>query len=131
MTPYNPMSAAGRNTFSRRARSAALRAARSVVERLDRRFGDGPPGTKRRQDSPDGPLAVYESLYDAHAESEGDLTVVGDITLGRVELEILQQHGLQPDHTLLDFGCGIGRLACEVVPWLGPAMPTSEPIYRS
>ena len=31
---------------------------------------------------------------------------------------MLQMEGLKPDSTLVDFGCGTGRLAVHVIPWL-------------
>ncbi len=39
--------------------------------------------------------------------------------LGEVEKQLLIQCGLAPDHTLLDVGCGSGRLAKALVPYLG------------
>jgi SAM-dependent methyltransferase len=37
---------------------------------------------------------------------------------GRIELGVLEMEGLQPTHTLVDFGCGNGRLAVKVIPRL-------------
>jgi SAM-dependent methyltransferase len=37
---------------------------------------------------------------------------------GRMQLEFLKERGLKPEHFLLDFGCGTGRLACKAVPYL-------------
>ena len=64
--------------------------------------------------------ATYESLYEAHARSTGDEGVGGgdyDV-MGEVELDVLRAEGLQPTSTLLDFGCGNGRLAVHAVPYL-------------
>lgn len=107
---HQHMGGADRDTFSRIARSAGLRVARLVAARLESN-GARRPGAK-----PD----IYESLYEAHAREQEDNTVVGDLSLAPIEHEIVQEHGLKPDQTLVDLGCGIGRLACEVVPWLEP-----------
>ncbi len=64
--------------------------------------------------------ATYESLYEAHARSTGDDGVGGgdyDV-MGVIELDVLRAEGLQPTSTLLDFGCGNGRLAVHAVPYL-------------
>lgn len=61
---------------------------------------------------------IYEALYESHATAHADETVVGGLHLGPVELEILVDQGLRPNHTLVDLGCGIGRLACEVAGWM-------------
>ena len=37
---------------------------------------------------------------------------------GLIELSVLEMEGLQPTHTLVDFGCGNGRLAVKVIPKL-------------
>ncbi len=64
---------------------------------------------------------TYHDLYEAHAraidlhESIGG----GDYDLiGRVELGALVAAGLQPGNSLVDFGCGNGRLALHAVPYL-------------
>lgn len=63
---------------------------------------------------------VYEKLYDAHASIHSDLTVVGEgiEKFGLLELAILQKEGLAPTDTLVDLGCGIGRLAAKAAPFL-------------
>jgi cyclopropane fatty-acyl-phospholipid synthase-like methyltransferase len=62
----------------------------------------------------------YETLYEAHAQSTGDDGIGGGEyhTMGEIELDILRGEGLQPTSTLLDFGCGNGRLAVHAVPYL-------------
>jgi ubiquinone/menaquinone biosynthesis C-methylase UbiE len=64
---------------------------------------------------------TYEKLYDSCAQknTSDDAVGTGDFDLvGRIELNLLQMEGLQPDHTLLDLGCGVGRLAVHVIPTL-------------
>jgi SAM-dependent methyltransferase len=64
----------------------------------------------------------YKALYEAWATEPGDFRTSiggGDFDLvGRVELAILKREGLQPTSALLDFGCGVGRLALHVLPYL-------------
>lgn len=40
--------------------------------------------------------------------------------IGRLQLALLQTHGLQPHHQLLDIGAGSLRLGCKAVPYLDP-----------
>jgi len=64
---------------------------------------------------------TYEKLYDSYARTDtsDDVVGTGDFDLiGRIELNLLQMEGLQPDHTLVDLGCGVGRLAVHVIPTL-------------
>ena len=64
---------------------------------------------------------TYENLYESYArEVQTDFAVGhGDFeVIGRTELTLLQMEGLQPEHTLVDLGCGIGRLAVHVIPIL-------------
>lgn len=63
---------------------------------------------------------TYASLYEQHARSTGDDGVGGgdyDV-MGEIELDVLRGEGLLPSSTLLDFGCGNGRLAVHAVPHL-------------
>ncbi len=64
--------------------------------------------------------ATYESLYESHARAEGDDGVgSGDYdVIGEIEFDVLRAYGLEPSSTLLDFGCGNGRLGIHVVPFL-------------
>jgi ubiquinone/menaquinone biosynthesis C-methylase UbiE len=64
---------------------------------------------------------TYEGLYESHAQEVKIDQVIGggDFDLiGRIELDLLKMEGLQPEHTLVDLGCGIGRLAVHVIPTL-------------
>lgn len=62
----------------------------------------------------------YEDLYEHHARSEGDDGVgSGDYDIvGEIEFDVLRAVGLESSSTLLDFGCGNGRLGVHVVPYL-------------
>ena len=64
---------------------------------------------------------TYENLYESYArEVQADQVVGhGDFELsGRTQHALLQMEGLQPSHTLVDLGCGVGRLAVHVIPAL-------------
>lgn len=66
----------------------------------------------------------YEAVgfYDAAIAAGRHRDVVGgrwDET-GRVQMEILQEAGLRPEHHLLDIGAGSLRLGCKAVPYLEP-----------
>jgi ubiquinone/menaquinone biosynthesis C-methylase UbiE len=67
------------------------------------------------------PSNIYEQLYETHSLASSDSDAVGtgpwDI-IGRLELAVLQQAGLRSSSTLVDFGCGTGRLAVHAVPAL-------------
>jgi SAM-dependent methyltransferase len=62
----------------------------------------------------------YGELYEDHARATGDDGVGGgdyDV-MGEIELDVLRAEGLAPTSTLLDFGCGNGRLAVHAAPYL-------------
>ncbi len=67
------------------------------------------------------PENLYEELYgrpggsspDDSASGEGDFRLIG-----RIELSLLFMEGLQRSDTVVDFGCGSGRLATHLVPAL-------------
>lgn len=64
---------------------------------------------------------TYEQLYESHAREVklDDVIGHGDFELiGRIELDLLKMEGLRPEHTLVDLGCGVGRLAVHVIPTL-------------
>jgi ubiquinone/menaquinone biosynthesis C-methylase UbiE len=63
----------------------------------------------------------YETLYEDHARelSPGSSIGNGDFDLiGRLELALLTEAGMTATSTLVDFGCGTGRLAVHAVPAL-------------
>ena len=64
---------------------------------------------------------TYEQLYESQARETNIDEVIGhgDFELiGRIELALLKMEGLQPEHTLVDLGCGVGRLAVHAIPTL-------------
>ena len=68
------------------------------------------------------PWRSYEALYEHHARKIRPTQSVGggDYELiGRWELGVLLMEGLNPNDTLVDLGCGTGRLAVHVIPRLG------------
>lgn len=64
----------------------------------------------------------YAKLYEKHAAHAVDPKAsIGDgdfDSVGRTELAILKREGLTPNDALLDFGCGVGRLALHAIPYL-------------
>jgi ubiquinone/menaquinone biosynthesis C-methylase UbiE len=63
-------------------------------------------------------LGLYAARYERHARRHRGPTSVGGETfelVGLLELGLLQMEGLKPDHTLVDIGCGVGRLAQFVI----------------
>jgi ubiquinone/menaquinone biosynthesis C-methylase UbiE len=81
--------------------------------RVGRRVVDGHP--------PWPPANLYEQLYEIHSLASSDADAVGRgsfDTIGKAELAVLRREGLQPTHTLVDFGCGTGRLAIHAIPAL-------------
>jgi SAM-dependent methyltransferase len=64
---------------------------------------------------------VYQRLYERVAQEFPPTASIGDgdyDLIGRIEMSALLAAGLEPHHTLVDFGCGTGRLAIHVVPRL-------------
>ena len=63
----------------------------------------------------------YSTLYEDHAKTADPAASIGDgdfEAVGRLELAILKLEGLRPESSLLDFGCGVGRLALQAIPYL-------------
>lgn len=64
---------------------------------------------------------IYRKLYEAHVAFHPEQESVGNgpyDAIGRIELDLLKQEGLAPEQTLLDLGCGNGRLAVHAIPYL-------------
>ena len=68
------------------------------------------------------PFMEAYALHTEHRMKDGYKGAVGPADrwdeLGNAHLNWLKSQGLQPHHMLLDFGCGTGRLARRVVPYL-------------
>ncbi len=63
----------------------------------------------------------YQRAYDVIAQRLPPLASVGGGSfddVGRIHLGLLRLEGLQPSHTLVELGCGIGRLAVQAAPFL-------------
>lgn len=50
--------------------------------------------------------------------------------LGKYQMQFLKQRGLQPHHTVLDYGCGAGRLGVRVIQYLDPGHYYGLDIHR-
>jgi SAM-dependent methyltransferase len=64
---------------------------------------------------------IYRKLSEGLAveTSAPEVVGAGDYDgIGRTELDLLRAEGLRPEHTLLDLGCGNGRLAVHAIPYL-------------
>jgi SAM-dependent methyltransferase len=64
----------------------------------------------------------YERAYERHARRESAESSVGGAEafelIGRIELGLLRMEGIKPTDTIIDFGCGSGRLAVHLIPYL-------------
>jgi ubiquinone/menaquinone biosynthesis C-methylase UbiE len=101
------------------------------IQQMRQKLVDGKQRTARSQRQPDQALPVgkmqdqtentYEVLYEAHARAYSAEDAVGggafDL-IGHLELQVLLMEGLKPTDTLLDLGCGTGRLAIHAIPAL-------------
>ncbi len=70
-------------------------------------------------------MAKYKQQYDAlwerirHSETALQQAVGGEFeVVGYLEFALLRQLGLKPEHSVIDVGCGSGRLAVQLAPWL-------------
>lgn len=77
---------------------------------------------KRTRDEESQELS-YEALYEARIQATSPDAAIGTgrlpfDTVGQLELEVLKSEGLKPTDTLVDLGCGSGRLAVHAIPAL-------------
>lgn len=64
-------------------------------------------------------LTAYGKHTDARVKADPHQAIGGDWEVyGAVQRDFLIKQGLRPEHRLLDFGCGTGRLARVIVPYL-------------
>lgn len=65
-------------------------------------------------------LKQSKDLLETHAEADAmSLAVGGDyVAVGRLEFMLLKHLGLEPGHTIVDVGCGSGRLAYQLKDYL-------------
>ncbi len=61
---------------------------------------------------------VYGRLADSEAQEPEQEEANGVDVVGLTQLRLLQDEGLRPTDTLLDFGCRTGRLATRIIPTL-------------
>ena len=70
-------------------------------------------------------LTAYAKHTDYRVKTAGVEGAIGDHTewesYGELQCAFLIGQGLKPGHTLLDVGCGTGRLSRKVVPYLNPS----------
>lgn len=64
--------------------------------------------------------ATLQALLAAHGEKEAMELIVGGQAeaIGVLEISALRTLGLDPQHSVVDIGCGSGRLAVKLAPWL-------------
>lgn len=70
-------------------------------------------------------LTAYAKHTDYRVKTAGVEGAIGDHaewdSYGELQRDFLIAQGLKPGHTLLDVGCGTGRLSRKVVPYLNPS----------
>ena len=76
---------------------------------------------KRAISSARGLANFYERVYDRQAAKMAPDASVGGgdfDEIGKIELGILQLAGVKPGDSVVDLGCGTGRLAVQLIPFL-------------
>jgi SAM-dependent methyltransferase len=90
---------------------------RRPVSRMFRRAARpaSEPGGRRLHDD------TYHHLYESHARAlPAEVSIGGGEFehMGRIMFSALVDAGLRPEDTLVDFGCGTGRLSMHAIPYL-------------
>jgi ubiquinone/menaquinone biosynthesis C-methylase UbiE len=80
-------------------------------------------GIEKRTRAEESREPSYEELYEARIQATSPDVAIGSGRLpfdlvGKLELEVLKREGLKPADTLVDLGCGSGRLAAPAIPSL-------------
>ena len=80
-----------------------------------------------------GLASFYEGAYEVVAKtlSAGDSVGGSFEHFGRVELDLLKLEGVKPSDAVVDFGCGTGRLAVHLVPYLASGRYVGIDISRT
>lgn len=77
---------------------------------------------------------IYRRSYESHALRDATDEAVGygsyDL-IGKMQLAFLRDQGLQLQDTLLDFGCGNGRLAIHAIPYLSSGKYVGTDVSRT
>lgn len=77
-------------------------------------------------------LTAYAAHTDRRIEADPQLAIGGDWEeYGNLQRDFLIAQGLRPEHRFLDVGCGTGRLARKIVPYLNIGNYTGVDISRS
>lgn len=74
-------------------------------------------------------LTAYAKHTDLRVQADPHQAVGGNWD-STAERDLLIEQGLRPEHTLLDFACGTGRLARQIVPYLNAGNYTGVDISR-
>ena len=80
------------------------------------------PEYRELYEKTDNYIAAYSAHTDLRIKNDGPALAIGGQwdEHGPLQLEFLKSKGLTPESHLLDFGCGTGRFARHVVPFLKP-----------